>query len=223
MRSTQPPELERLQAAIASTPSATRSEARAERRRLFAVAILVLTLTALMHGIPGIVGKPWRYTLTGALGTALVALSLVRPLLRFFTRAMGPPRDVVRQLGQVALPALLCAAALPYAVAPEALHGPGTHLLGHVACAALLLGSGGLLAWFGIRVLRHADPVAPRTTALAIGAAAGALALMVVSLQCSITEPLHGLFTHLLPVALLMLASARFGSRALGLASAPRP
>ncbi|MFM2417634.1 MAG: Negative regulator of sigma [Pseudomonadota bacterium] len=217
MLSAPPPELERLQAAIASAPSATRQQARAERRRLHAIALVVLTLTALLHGLPGILSKPWRYTLSGALSAAIVACALIWPLQRFFTQPMGPRRTHVRRAGKAALPALLGAAALPYAFAPEALHGPGTHLLGHVLCAALTLGSGGLLAWCGIRVLRHADPVAPSSTALVIGAAAGVLAFIAVSLQCPATEPLHGLLGHLVPVALIAAASVRFGRRVLGL------
>jgi len=98
------------------------------------------------------------------------------------------------------MPGLLIGSAVGNIVAPETLRWPDASPVCHLPCAMLLLMSGGLLAWFGVRSLRHADPLTPRTTAATIGAAAGVWASLAVSLQCLSSDPLHTLGTHVLPV-----------------------
>jgi multisubunit Na+/H+ antiporter MnhG subunit len=81
----------------------------------------------------------------------------------------------------------------------------------------LLMVSGSLLAWCGILTLRRADPVTPRMTAASVGAVAGAWASLAVSLQCALSDPIHTMGTHVLPVGIIMLVAARVGPRWLGL------
>jgi hypothetical protein len=68
---------------------------------------------------------------------------------------------------------------------------------------------------------RGSDPVAPRLTGAAIAAAAGAWGALAIELHCRYTSPLHVIFGHVVPVALLALAGMAVGDRFVALRSRP--
>jgi hypothetical protein len=70
----------------------------------------------------------------------------------------------------------------------------------------------GPLASFAI-VRRNSDPVAPRLTGAAIGAASGAWGALFVELHCAHTSMGHIVLGHVLPVALLTLLGVVVGGR----------
>lgn len=214
-------DLEQLKSALSATASPTRHQARAQRRWLYGASAAVLVATASLHGWVVFEAKPWRHTVVLALAVGSFAASLASVLQRYHRSPLGPRRALLRSVNLLAIPGLLLASALPNLAAPETLQWPAERARGHIGCTLLLLASGAMLAWLAVLSLRRAAPLTPRATAATIGAAAGAWASLAVSLQCTHTDPLHTLGTHVLPVAILMLLTARFGARALALHDPP--
>jgi hypothetical protein len=64
---------------------------------------------------------------------------------------------------------------------------------------------------------RHTDPVHPRLTGAAVGAAAGAWGALAIGMHCPGTMPLHVLAGHVTPVFLLTLLGIFIGGRGLSL------
>lgn len=178
---------------------------------------LVLTGTALVHGTAVLSDKPRAYLLTLAGAIGLLAISQATVVGRFASSTLGPPRGLLRSMNRTIVPLLLLASVAANLASPETISWPSGSLVCHFGCPLLLLMSGGLLALFALLALRRADPVTPRVSAAAIGATAGAWASLAVSLQCGFSDPLHVLLTHVLPVAVLMLVTAKLGARFLGL------
>jgi hypothetical protein len=177
----------------------------------------VLALTCSVHGLAAL-DKPWTYTLSMGLGMGCAAAALTAGFAAYFRSTLGPARQRLARASRWSIPALLLGSLLGNLAAPETFAWPHASLLGHLGCLALTLVSEGALAALSVRALRYADPVTPRVTAAYVGAMAGAWAALAVSLQCVLTDPLHTLGTHVLPVGVLMLFTVRFGARALGLA-----
>jgi hypothetical protein len=62
-------------------------------------------------------------------------------------------------------------------------------------------------------VRRHTDPVHPRLTGAAVGAAAGAWGALAIGMHCPGTMPVHVLAGHVTPVFLLTLLGIWIGGR----------
>ncbi len=128
-----------------------------------------------------------------------------RPALRFAVAALTP--------------AAMLAAWLPVAFAwPQTLHDT-SGLRSHVICIVMTmtLAAGPLIAF--IRLRRASDPVSPRVTGAAIGAAAGAWGDAAHVLICGYTAPAHILIGHILPIALLTGMGVFLGGRVVALRS----
>src|SRR5262249_4096481 len=84
-------------------------------------------------------------------------------------------------------------------------------LANHTSCARFTFVSalGPLIAFAFYR--RRSDPVAPRLTGLAIGAASGAWGALTIELHCGHTSLTHVMIGHLVPVAVLMLVGVLVG------------
>ena len=123
-------------------------------------------------------------------------------------------RSAAVRLGVATLvPAALLATSLAAAMAwPQTLHDDTT-LRSHVVCVVftLLCALGPLVAFAVVR--RRSDPVAPRLTGAAIGAASGAWGALAIELHCSHASPEHVVLAHLLPVVLLTLVGVLVGDR----------
>ncbi|MEO6420310.1 MAG: NrsF family protein, partial [Polyangiaceae bacterium] len=69
-------------------------------------------------------------------------------------------------------------------------------------------------------VARHgSDPVKPRATGAALGAAAGAWAGVMIDLHCPVSATAHVLVAHVAPIVFLAVAGAWLGRRVLGIGS----
>jgi hypothetical protein len=116
-------------------------------------------------------------------------------------------RLVVATLTPVALLATSLVAALAW---PETLHDDAT-MGSHLVCVVftLLCALGPLVAFAVVR--RGSDPVSPRLTGAAIGAASGAWGALAIELHCGHASPGHIVLGHLLPVVMLTLVGVLIG------------
>jgi hypothetical protein len=105
----------------------------------------------------------------------------------------------------------------PVALAwPQTLHD-ASHLRSHVVCVLMTFAfaAGPLVAF--ARLHRASDPLNPRLTGAALGAAAGAWGAFAHALICGYTAPLHIALGHVLPVALLVGVGILVGDRVVAL------
>ena len=109
---------------------------------------------------------------------------------------------------------------LMWTMRPEA-NTPLPSLGIHLACFAMtIVFSLSPLAAFA--VARHgSDPVQPRATGAALGAAAGAWAGVMIDLHCPVSATAHVIFGHLAPIVFLAIAGAWLGRRVLGIRIRP--
>jgi len=98
---------------------------------------------------------------------------------------------------------------------PAVREGEGT-LHAHLVCFALttLLSLGPVFALAFAR--RGSDPVHPRATGAAIGAAAGAWGGVLIDLHCPLVGPVHVAIGHVLPVVVYAAIGALAGARLFG-------
>jgi hypothetical protein len=78
-----------------------------------------------------------------------------------------------------------------------------------------------LLAAFAL-ARRRSDPLFPRASGAALGAAAGAWGAMMVDLWCPVLEPSHLVLGHALPIVLLTAAGALVVGPYVAMRGAPR-
>jgi hypothetical protein len=216
---TLPPGLrERVMASRASTPFVSRAEFRRRIGVSVAVGLLWLSGTFVLLGLrPDWTELPARYAL-GALGlvaasaAALTALGVSRG-----KSMLGPPVGLLL----VALAALPLALAAFFAafIAPgpssitfsshhEALRSSlGCHALSLILAAPVL----GAMVW----LKRGLTLAAPGLLGACLGGAAGAWAHMVVHAHCPISDGMHILAGHVLPMLPMMLLGGLAGYRAL--------
>lgn len=181
-------------------------------------ALVVAAGFALMLGVaawlggPGTRGRPLGYcVLVAASWTALAALVTWAGVTRGRSMLGRPPawRVVVAAL----TPAVLLAAALAAGLMwPATLEGPAP-MAANLWCDLFttLFALGPLVAFTVVR--RRSDPLAPRLSGAALGAAAGAWGALGMALHCGNTTPAHVVLGHLLPVAVLTLVGMLVGDR----------
>jgi hypothetical protein len=191
-----------------------RSRAEGERRRAAVVALGFLVSCAL-----GIVAgrldrgeRPLGYI--AALVTAWLVLASAATWVSVGRGQSMLGRPVIWRIAAAVLtPVAMLATWLALALAwPETLHsvfGARPHTL--CAVATVVFATGPLIAFAVVR--RGTDPVTPRLTGAALGAAAGAWGAVGVQMFCSFTAPVHVLLGHLLPVALLPALGVLIGDR----------
>jgi hypothetical protein len=219
-----PPDLrDRVLAEVRSAPVAPRSVG-SWRRTLVACAGVGVSFAILMSiGGPGPYGRPQSYTV------ALAALwALVGAAVAWAGVARGPSM-LGRPVSWRALAAILAPVGLVVtALLASALWPPPfkvADLDKHLTCIefTVLMALGPLLAFTFLR--RGSDPVAPRLTGAAIGAASGCIGAVGIELRCSHATLAHVALGHVLPVALLTVVGALVASRVVAVraaASGPR-
>jgi hypothetical protein len=123
---------------------------------------------------------------------------------------LGRPA-IVRVLVAVLTPVALLATAMGAAMAwPETL-ATRTTVEANVVCVVFtLLFALGPLAAFAV-VRRRSDPVAPRLTGAAIGAASGAWGALGIEMHCGHASATHILLGHIAPVVLLTVLGVLIG------------
>jgi hypothetical protein len=194
----------RVMAAVRAEPVAPRQLGMRKRAWLLAMSLAFWVGISFAIGRPGLRGRPSAYVATLALAWLLVAAAAT-----WAGVARGPSmlgrRSAWRVGAAVLTPIALFATSLALGVVwPQTLidrSSMGAHVLCLVGTTAFALGP--LAAFAAMR--RGSDPVRPRLTGAAIGAAAGAWGAVGIELHCRHAAPFHVAFAHVLPVVALAL------------------
>lgn len=210
----------RVLAAARAQPARTRPAGARRDALVVALGFAIPVAVSVAIGGPG-TRLPLAYT--AALGVAWLLVSFVATWEGVGRgRSMLGRPNVVRALVVGLTPvALLVTASLAALVWPETLAVPAG-LPEHVVCVAftLVFALGPLVAFAIVR--RHSDPVAPRLTGAALGAASGAWGALGIELHCGHASAFHVVVGHVLPVLALAAVGAVLGERVLGV-RAPSP
>jgi hypothetical protein len=204
--------------AIAREPAPTTTVG--SRRRLAVVvrAVAVVSLVwvaAMIHG-PEVRGRPVAYVIElDGLWLSLAAVATWAGVAR--GRSMLGRPTSWKVMVAALTPVALLAAWLPVALEwPQTLHD-GSGLRAHIVCVLMTFAfaAGPLVAFARLR--RASDPMSPRLSGAALGAAAGAWGASAHALLCGYTSPLHIALGHVLPVALLAAVGIVVGDRVVAL------
>jgi len=206
--------------AVARDPAPTHTAG--VRRRAFVIARGIAVaglvgLAAAIHG-PEARGRPLEYVATLEVLWLLLAIVVTWVAVARGSSMLGRPASWKLAVA-VLTPAALMLAWLPVALAmPQTLHD-ASRLHSHVVCIAMTFAfaAGPLVAF--ARLHRASDPLNPRATGAALGAAAGAWGAVAHGLVCGYTAPVHMALGHVLPVALLALVGVLVGDRVVALST----
>jgi len=201
----------RVLALTVREPSPTRAQLSRQRLVLMSVVMLVPVLVFIAWGGIRIGPRPEGLVLQTALGSALLATVLGIVGVGRGRSMLGRPRSWL--LTQVLLtPVLLLGWRILTSsrypnMMTEWVGRPGLRCF----LLTMLLAPAPLLAVLWLR--RGSDPVHPRLTAAACGAAVGGGAWVLVDLWCPVAYVPHLLLGHVLPLLLLIAVSAWLGQR----------
>lgn len=215
MSATLPPDLRALVLArVRETPSA---DVRATRRRNAIAIVLAGAAAATMIAALGIAlgGRPLPFVALSVTGWAAIAFAGTVVSGSRGEMMLGRARSVLVVCALALAPALFSWMMGCAALWPGVSDRPGT-LQTHVAClvATMILSLGPTLALSYMR--RGSDPVHPRATGAAIGAAAGAWGGVLIDMHCPISRPLHVALAHVMPVVIYATIGALLGARLFG-------
>jgi hypothetical protein len=187
--------------------------------RGFAVGLAVCILAAI-HGSEAKTPRPLGCTLSLELLWGTLAVAATWAGVNRGPSMLGRSKGLRLSVATLT-PAAMLAAWLPVAFAwPQTLQD-ASGLRSHVICIVmtLFLAAGPLVAFARLR--RASDPVSPRVTGAALGAAAGAWGDAAHVLICGYTAPAHILIGHILPVLLLTGIGFVLGDRVVAMRSEP--
>jgi hypothetical protein len=197
---------------LAAAASETYVPIAALRRRNAALVVTAILIPAALFAASGGVRggpRPVSFVIDTALGAALLALTTLVVALGRGHSTLGRSSSLLLGVALVAPFALFawkCGVSAPFpdlmAPSPDR---PGFRCL-QLSCA--------LSAWPLVALLlarRGTDPVHPRATGAAIGAAVGACSWVLVDLWCSVAYVPHLLLGHVLPVVVCTIAGAALG------------
>ncbi len=199
----------RVLAEVAREPAPSRREVRVRNAVLFASGFVVPGAVFLLSGGVHTTGRPQALLLATAIGASAIALVAL-------VVAAGRGRSMLGRSGAVLIGLALATplAMLAWKVAvswqfPGMMAGwpdrAGFRCL-RLSCV--------LAAWPVIALVmmrRGSDPLHPRLTGAAIGAAAGACSWVFVDLWCPVAYVPHLLIGHVLPIVLTTAAGAWLG------------
>lgn len=197
----------RVLAAAQAEPVPTRS-AGAVRTAAVLIAGLAVSAAVLVRiGGPKPDGRPVGYFVAMVvLWSAVVGAATWAGVAR--GRSMlGRPISVRVLVATLTPAALLVAALVAGLLWPATIAEPAT-MESNLFCLELgsLMAIGPLVAFALVR--RRSDPVAPRLTGAAVGAAAGAWGGLFIELRCGHASIEHVVLGHVLPVAVMTLLGA---------------
>jgi Negative regulator of sigma F len=202
----------RIKAAIRRQPSPTRRQVSARQAALLLLGSLLALACFIAVGGVRTGPRTWSLVLATVVGDAGISAAAV-------SMAMGRGGQM---LGRSAFELLVTAIVGPLAfISWKLLCSRWFHVAPWPAagfrCLALTL----LLACFPLVAVfvarRGLDPLHPGSLGAALGVASGLCAGVLVDLWCPSGAPTHLLLGHLLPIALLALAGAWIGQRALAM------
>jgi hypothetical protein len=207
-----------LRAQVLADVKRARSPDLSATRRTNAVAVALGVATALaMIGLLGMSlgGRPLVFVVLSAVGWAAIAAVATMFSGSRGRFMLGPPRRVLALVALAASPAIF-GWVMSCTVGWPELREPAGTWEQHVACllATLLLSLGPVIALVFVR--RGTDPVHPRATGAAIGAAAGAWGGVLIDMHCPLVHPLHVAVAHVMPVLLYAAVGMLLGARLLG-------
>jgi hypothetical protein len=184
------------------------------RRGALIVAAGLAASVAVLYRIggPGPRGRPSEYYVALAVLWLMVGLvatwgGVVRG--RSMLGRSATWRTLVATLTPAALLATAAAASLAWPAIGESPAGMREHLI--CVLFTMVFALGPLVAFATVR--RRSDPVAPRLTGAAIGAASGAWGALCIELRCEHASVEHVLLGHVIPVALLTLIGVLVGAK----------
>jgi hypothetical protein len=212
---TPPPSLKlRILEAARREPSPTRSVTRHRITVLMAAALVGLAGVFLAIGGLHVDGRPVPHVAGTAMGWAGVAVAVTWQALARGRSMLGRPRSQLLAVVAATPLALLAWLAVWDACYPHA--GTSCGLAACIPCFVLTL----LLAAAPLGALtiarRESDPVHPRVTGAALGAAAGTWGAVMIDLRCSVVTMSHVALGHALPVVALAGVGALLGRRVVG-------
>jgi len=199
----------------AREPAPTRDDVVRQRRLVAALALAISLLIFLAWGGMRPSARPSRLVLETAAGSAVLALGIAVVALGRGRSMLGRPKPWLA-LSVVAAPVLLFGWRVLITTRYPGMDAEWSTRPG-LRCFVLsaMLAITPLLGLLWLR--RGSDPIHPRLTAAAFGAAAGAAAWVLVDLWCPVGYVPHLLLGHVTPVVLLTTLSALLGSRSLSL------
>lgn len=211
-----PPGLKlRILGAARAEPSPTRPAVKRRVALLIAASIAGLAAAFLAAGGLHTDGRPTLQVAGSALGWAAVAGVATWQAFARGKSMLGRPSGQLLAVALATPIALLGWLAVWDARYPEA--GTTCGLAHCIPCFLLTLFMAA--APFGALLLarRETDPVHPRVTGAALGAAAGAWGAVMIDLRCSVITMTHVTLGHALPVLVLAALGALLGGRVVGM------
>jgi hypothetical protein len=196
----------RVLAQVTATPSMTRRQGRIASAALAALSLgIAAALFEFFGGLAHSRDRPIASTVRLADGWGLVSA-----LLAWLT--LTTTRAPLRVFAAIFSPILLFFWMRQFTDAGA----PGSE----VACftLAIAVGAPPLASFLGVR--RGADPMHPTSLGALAGATSGALANVVLMLWCPMTETVHVLVGHALPMIVLTVIGATLGETVLAARSA---
>ena len=212
---TLPPDLRAsILAEARKLPSPNRSETR--RANAIAIVLGVATAATMIAALGLTLGKrPLPFVVLTLVGWVAIAIATSAVGEGRGKTMLGRARVVLVVFALAAAPAIFAWVMGCTIGWPEVRDVTGS-IRQHVACllATLLLSTGPLVSLAFVR--RASDPVHPRATGAAIGAAAGAWGGVLIDMHCPLSQPMHVALAHVAPVVIYAAIGALLGSRLFG-------
>jgi hypothetical protein len=205
---------EQVLARIHALPSPTRKQWLRTQAFTWLTLVALCGLVALGGGFDVLHHRPPGYVGSVAAAFGVCAVLSTAALLHFGTSLCGPSRAFLGWLNRMALPWLGFSTLTAQRLLPAELLGEYRY---HAGCGLYIMLGGGALVMLFFSLLRGADPLTPKRSAVTVAVCAGSWLGLAVTLQCPVVATGHLLVAHVLPVAVVMLASARWGASKLGL------
>lgn len=202
----------RILAAASAEPAASRAQGTRATTTALLAGFVVPVAVSFYLGCPGAANRPAAYV--GCLAAAWLAVGLFATWGGVARGRSMLGRPAALRIGVVLLtPAVLLATAMLGALAWPGTVADDATMGNHLVCDAfaILCALGPLVAFAVVR--RGSDPVAPRLTGAAIGAASGAWGALAIQLHCAHTSPTHVVLGHILPVVALTFVGVVLGDR----------
>lgn len=210
-----PPEVKgRVLDAVRREPARTRPET----TRVVAMVVVAgfLTTFCVMMMLGGFFGggRPAAYLALSTAGWLAMAGIATWGAVGRGRSMVGRPTPVVRTVALVTAPVMAVWVLIAWAGWPTL---PVCPAKADLLCLAftLVLALGPFAAFLFVR--RRTDPVHPRLSGAALGAASGAWGAVAMHVRCICADPTHLLVAHVVPIAVFSVAGWLLGARVLGI------
>lgn len=212
---TPPPDLRAAILAQAKRTPSPDAAATRSARQLAILAGAAVALASFAFFGPKLGGRPMPFVAISAAGWAAIALGASVAAAARRRTMLGLARSALASIALAAAPVLYAWVMGCTMAWPDVRDATGS-LHAHVVCflSTSLFAIGPFVALALLR--RGSDPVHPRATGAAIGAAAGAWGGVLIDLHCPLVGPAHVAIGHVLPVLLYAALGALAGSRLFG-------